>query len=145
MTKIETYLNLKDPAMQPERFWDWLHDFLFYLDTLTHEIEMKKQEGKESDYRDMLPQLRIAERIFNDFLKIFSNVVQLQTGKPTTVYLKEKHGEKEGLKLWNIFKAKRDNVADRISTLIESDPNTLARYNDYCDALKKIRSLGSML
>jgi hypothetical protein len=46
---------------------------------------------------------------------------------------------------WNKLKNRRDALADKLSTMLESDPKLAERYQQYCEALKNHRSIGAML
>lgn len=129
--------------MEIRVFWEWLNNFIQLLEEFTTSYEGMLKEGKAVDPKG-LAEMRIAERVFNFFLDSFSDELWKQEELPVNAYLRKEFGDNSP-DLWNDIKNRRDNVANRISSLLESDKAILSRYNDYCERLKEHRGLGSLL
>lgn len=128
---------------QAKEIWHLLNNYLTILENLVKDVETNFEKNKKN-YGTMLADLRVAERSFNFLIDVFSDIVDQQEGKPVMFFLTENF-EGEGEELWNKLKNRRDKLADSISKLIESDPELIKRYEEYCDNLKKLRILGAML
>lgn len=100
----------------------WLNQFVTLLENQT-QAEAEHLDGKT------LAQLRIAERTLNFEIDQFMNSV-------------DRIEDKEG---WSKLKGRRDALADKLSTMLESDPKLAERYQQYCEALKSHRSIGAIL
>lgn len=128
---------------ETEAYWAWLNKFVAILGELTANAERSVKNGEAVDGKH-LAELRGAERTLNFTLDSFMDTSEKRQSVPVTIYLATLPGS-DGLKPWNEIKRKRDEIADRIATLIENDPAALKRFQEYCEHSKNPRSLGSML
>lgn len=129
--------------IKTDTYWAWLNTFATLLELLTKRAEEKGSQ-EPIDGGKPLARLRMAERAFNFFLDSFAKAVEEQEGMSVIAYLSRQHGT-DGLELWNSLKARRDGIADRISTLIEANPKTVVRFKGYCEGLKNTRNLDALL
>ncbi len=115
--------------------WKWLTQFADLLEAQVEKLDQSSNSKK-------IAELRIAERTLNMFIDQFMHTVMETEGKPVNIFLEEQNS---GLSVWNELKNRRDAIANKISSLVESDPAIEERYKQYCEALKNHRSLGAML
>ena len=102
---------------------EFITKYLTVLETLVSD-ESKLKDAK------FCAQLRLAERTFNFFLDQFPA---------------NKVSEEFTIEGWTEIKKRRDVVADKISKIIEDDSEKTKRYQLFCEQLKQLRTLGSML
>lgn len=127
--------------MSLEEYWNWIKGYKILLteDLLQYQVDLPA--GK-ADPRQ-LAQLRISERMFNMYLNRFSNLLY-DLGTTPGQWLEKSHGAEES-RAWKKLFVSRDTIADTLSHLIESDPASQERYEQYCENLKQHRTLGAML
>jgi hypothetical protein len=133
-----------------QTYWQWLNEFIFILENLVSEAEEMntKTELTQMVSPKLFAELRISERTLNFFIDQF----MLKLLKNESLSFSEFFstvvgvgGEENPTNLWSDIKEKRDDLADRISKLIEDDPKNIARYQDYCERLKNQRNIGAAL
>jgi|SRR3989304_6633731 len=101
----------------------FLESYISLLEKLVNKIE------NMSDPK-FIAQLRTAERSFNFLLDEVS---------AETEYKAFSVQEMQALK------QRRDNIADKVSRIIEKSDEAIKRYEGYCDNLKDTRKLSSLL
>lgn len=133
--------------LNTKEYWQWLNNFLTLLRNMVEEAEVLTMDAKAEDFSVMklLAELRLSERTLNFFIDQFMHKVEKEN-MALTEFFTNKMGAKENpLKQWYALKSTRDNLADRISTLMEKDPKMIERYGKFCDNLKNVRSIGATL
>lgn len=121
--------------MNTSEHWKWLMNFANLLELQTEKLNPSLDPKGVAE-------LRIAERTLNMCIDQFMHIVRETEGKSVGAFLEE---QGNGRDLWNGLKNKRDAIANRLSGIIESDVKIEERYTQYCEDLKKHRSLGAML
>lgn len=101
--------------------------FLLNYMELMEKLVTTYEPGKDAK---PLSELRLAERAFNFLL---NNYPETQ--------VKDVFGYND----WNNLKIRRDKLASKVADIIESKPEFKERYAVFCDNLKNLRTLGSML
>lgn len=130
-------------TLDPQQYWDFLTRMKEVLEWMVEEYERDLATGESPDYRH-LARLRLLERDFNVYIDYFMHVTET-SGVSVGIFLREKFGEEQGQAMWRNLKDIRDNLADRVSSIIEANPKATEEYNSYCENLKNIRSLGAMI
>lgn len=110
--------------MNPQEYKKFLLNYLGLLEKLTSELDSYRNDSR------FVANLRVAERSFN-FL--------------TNFYPMDKVREEFGMEEWNEMKNKRDSLAAKLSEVIESNPELKKRYEEFCENLKNLKSLGANL
>lgn len=121
--------------MNASAYWNWLTQFIELL-------EIQTQKASITPDPKRLAELRLAERTLNACLDQFSVFVEETEGKWANVFVREQY---EGQDAWNDLKRRRDEIANTLANLIESNPVITARYEEYCEALKNPRAISAML
>ncbi len=116
----------------PLRYKQFLIDYLELIEELFEDINNKLHQNSTFEPKQ-LAELRSAERSFNFLLNMFGNSTKWQVRD----YFE--------MKEWNDIKVRRDTVASKISTVIENDPEIAKRYEAYCENLKDLRLLSSLI
>ncbi len=112
----------------PIAYKQFLLNYIELLDDLLEEITSQKHLDAKQ-----LAELRTAERSFNFLLNMFGN---------STDWRVADHFD---TKDWNELKKWRDRLASEISSIIEDDPKLEKRYGAFCESLKDLRRLSSLL
>lgn len=120
--------------MTPQEQWNWLEQFTTLLET--------QAEAAGND-PEMLAKARIGERVLNMQLNQFMNRINKEVNTPLTIWLTQELNEEE--KAWGKIKARRDKIAGSISDRIEQTPQAKERFEQLCETMKNIRTLGSLL
>ena len=107
-----------------QKFKELIEDYLQILEDLTEADKYKEKDGK------FLSQMRSAERSFNFLLDQFPSAqIEAMFGKTR----------------WDNIKQRRNLLASRIASAIDSDPDAKSRYIAYCEFLKDTRRLSNSL
>ncbi len=121
----------------------WLDTYLSLLKDFTMLLETSSTPSPYSDMATIASFLRTAEHTFNFFINhrltykmnIYSG--QMEKLIPAAEDIPQMTYDK--------LKIERDKVADRIARIIESDPKTRKRFEEFCDNLKEPRAFGFCL
>lgn len=112
-------------GLTPDQFRKWIETYIAILDDLVSKAESNLREGRPHAPFEF-GKMRNTERTLNVLFDIVSP-----------------EGEYRSLLL--DLKKKRDELADRIASLLERDPESLKRYQEYLEKMKDPRSIGISL
>jgi hypothetical protein len=127
----------KRKKLNPNEYLEWLDTYLSILEDYAAYAEKQDSDAIKAV---MVSFLRIAEHSFNHFIN-HRNTYE-RCIRP------EERVDETGISAshdYNELKNGRDKVADRIATIIETDPKITKRFKALCDNLKNPRALGCCL
>lgn len=129
--------------LSEDEYLKWLDTYLSLLKDFTMLLETSSAPSPYSDAATMISFLRAAEHVFNYFinhrLTYKMNVYSEEMEKLIPAV------EDAPQMTYDNLKIERDKVADRIARIIESDPKTRKRFEEFCDNLKEPRAFGFCL
>ena len=129
--------------LSEDEYLEWLNTYLSLLKDFTMLLETSSTPSPYSDSATMASFLRAAEHTFNYFinhrLTYRMNIYSEEMEKLVPAVENTPHITYDTLKI------ERDKVADRIAGIIESDPKTRKRFEEFCENLKEPRSFGFTL
>ena len=129
--------------LSEDEYLRWLDTYLFLLKDFTMLLETSSAPSPYSDGATMVSFLRTAEHAFNFF-------INHRLTYKMSIYSEEMEKlipvvEDAPQMTYDNLKIERDKVADRIAHIIESDPKTRKRFEEFCVNLKEPRAFGFCL
>lgn len=121
--------------LSADEYLEWLNVFLSILNDFTICAE------KYSD-ATMISFLRVAEHVFNHFINHRATYIRVSSEKIEKPSLAANNPHQL---TYDDLKMGRDEIADKIAGIIESDPRIRKRFKEFCDNLKEPRMLGCCL
>jgi len=129
--------------LSEDEYLEWLNTYLSLLKDFTMLLETSSTPSPYSDAATMASFLRAAEHTFNYFINhrlTYKMNIYSEEMERLIPAVEDSHQiTYDGLKI------ERDKVANRIAGIIESDPKTRKRFEEFCDNLKEPRALGCCL
>jgi len=121
--------------LSADEYLEWLNVFLSILNDFTTCTEKYSNAT-------MISFLRAAEHVFNHFINHRATYIGISSEKiekPSLVANNPRQLTYDDLKMG------RDEIADKIAGIIESNPQIHKRFKEFCDNLKEPRMLGCCL
>ena len=126
--------------LNEDDYLQWLNSYLSILNDFTMHVDKQSSRHDTENAAMMISFLRVAEHVFNFFIthrSTYKNSIYLERTKkraPANDNLPQI--------TYDDLKAGRNNIADKIIRIIESDPKIRAHFEKFCGNLKEPRAYG---